>query len=70
MQKAKELGIELKTAQAAVSFEDAEEIMQYILTGKSSKIKEIKKVVKATSEVEKKESNNRKTFRRKYCKYS
>ncbi|OCL88642.1 Translation initiation factor IF-2 [Aliarcobacter thereius] len=40
MQKAKELGIELKTAQASVSFEDAEEIMQYILTGKSKRIKE------------------------------
>ena len=40
MQKAKELGIDLKTAQATVSYEDAEEITQYIMTGKSSRIKE------------------------------
>ena len=33
MQKAKELGIDLKTAQATVSYEDAEEITQYIMTG-------------------------------------
>lgn len=59
MQKAKELGIELKTAQAAVSFEDAEEIMQYILTGKSSKIKEpIEKPKKI--EVKKEESKEEK----------
>ncbi len=38
MQKAKELGIDLKTAQSTVSFEDAEKITQYILTGKSSKL--------------------------------
>lgn len=30
MQKAKELGIDLKTVQASVSYEDAEEITQYI----------------------------------------
>ncbi|AYJ78556.1 translation initiation factor IF-2 N-terminal domain-containing protein [Aliarcobacter cryaerophilus] len=38
MQKAKELGIDLKTAQASVSYEDAEEITQYILTGKSDRL--------------------------------
>ena len=36
--KAKDLGIELKSPQSAVSFEDAEEITNYIMTGKSSKI--------------------------------
>ncbi|MFV7790958.1 translation initiation factor IF-2 [Aliarcobacter lanthieri] len=48
MQKAKELGIDLKTAQATVSFEDAEEITQYIMTGKSSRLKKVStpKVIK------------------------
>jgi len=41
IQKAKELGIDLKTAQATVSFEDAEEITQYIMTGKSSRLKKV-----------------------------
>jgi len=41
IQKAKELGIDLKTAQATVSFEDAEEITQYIITGKSSRLKKV-----------------------------
>jgi 5-methylcytosine-specific restriction enzyme B len=36
--KAKDLGFELKSPQSAVSFEDAEEITNYIMTGKSSKI--------------------------------
>ncbi len=36
--KAKDLNIELKSPQSAVSFEDAEEIANYIMTGKSSKI--------------------------------
>ena len=36
--KAKDLGIELKSPQSAVSFEDAEEITNYIMIGKSSKI--------------------------------
>jgi translation initiation factor IF-2 len=36
--KAKDLGIELKSPQSAVSFEDAEEIANYIMTGKSSKL--------------------------------
>ncbi len=38
--KAKDLGIELKSPQSAVSFEDAEEITNYIMTGKSSKVAE------------------------------
>ena len=48
--KAKDLGIELKSPQSAVSFEDAEEIANYIMTGKSSKLPkkpEPKKVKKA-----------------------
>ncbi|RXK13342.1 translation initiation factor IF-2 [Halarcobacter mediterraneus] len=46
--KAKDLGIELKSPQTAVSFEDAEEITNYIMTGKSSKLvkKTVTKVVK------------------------
>ena len=57
MQKAKELGIDLKTAQATVSYEDAEEITQYIMTGKSSRIKEPveEKVLKPKEEIEVKE---------------
>ena len=43
--KAKDLKIELKSPQSAVSFEDAEEITKYIMTGKSSKI-EVKPVEK------------------------
>src|SRR5574344_866030 len=38
--KAKDLGIDLKSAQTAVSYADAEEITNYILTGKSKRIKE------------------------------
>ena len=38
--KAKDLGIELKSPQSAVSFEEAEEIANYLMTGKSSKISE------------------------------
>ncbi len=47
--KAKDLGIELKSPQSAVSFEDAEEIANYILTGKSKKIpsKPVAKIKKA-----------------------
>ena len=47
--KAKDLGIELKTSQSAVSIEDAEEIANYIMTGKSRKlpkVEEKKKVIK------------------------
>jgi translation initiation factor IF-2 len=43
--KAKDLKIELKSPQSAVSYEDAEEITKYIMTGKSSKI-EKKEAVK------------------------
>jgi len=53
--KACDLGIELKSPQSAVSFEDAEEIANYIMTGKSSKIEkkpEVKKVKKAAPKKE------------------
>jgi translation initiation factor IF-2 len=36
--KAKDLGIELKSPQSAVSYEDAEEITKYIMTGNSSRL--------------------------------
>ncbi|RXK00581.1 translation initiation factor IF-2 [Arcobacter sp. CECT 8989] len=54
--KAKDLGIELKSPQTAVSFEDAEEIANYIMTGKSSKLATkpaAKKVVKKKEPVKK-----------------
>ena len=55
--KAKDLGIELKSPQSAVSFEDAEEIATYIMTGKSSKISnkpasKEKKVIKKEEKIE------------------
>ena len=57
--KAKDLNIELKSPQSAVSYEDAEEIANYIMTGKSKKLPatpaKVKKVapkkVEATVEV-------------------
>ncbi len=58
--KAKDLGIELKSPQSAVSFEDAEEIANYIMTGKSAKLakkpapKKVKKIVKKEEKVEEK----------------
>ena len=39
MSKASYLGLELKSAQSSVSFEDAEEIASYIMTGKSKLLK-------------------------------
>ena len=41
IKKAKDLNIELKSPQSPVSFEDAEEITNYIMTGKSSKLPKI-----------------------------
>ena len=43
IKKAKDLGMDLKSAQSQVSFSDAEEIATYIMTGKSSKLKVKKK---------------------------
>lgn len=62
--KAKDLSIELKSPQSTVSFEDAEEIATYILTGKSSKlpakpkpaVKKAAKKVEAQIEDKKEES--------------
>ena len=53
--KAKDLGIELKSPQSTVSFEDAEEIANYIMTGKSSKLPK-KPVAKIKKAVQKKET--------------
>ncbi|NQY95337.1 MAG: translation initiation factor IF-2 [Campylobacteraceae bacterium] len=54
--KAKDLSIELKSPQSTVSFEDAEEIANYIMTGKSSKLpkKEVKKkpIIKKAVKIE------------------
>lgn len=56
--KAKDLGIELKSPQTAVSYEDAEEITKYMMTGKSERLAtkpaKVKKVVKK-EEVKKEE---------------
>ncbi|RXJ88559.1 translation initiation factor IF-2 [Arcobacter sp. CECT 8983] len=60
--KAKDLGIELKSPQTAVSFEDAEEIANYIMTGKSSKLAKkpaAKKVVKKKEPVKKETESNK-----------
>ena len=54
IKKAKDLGIELKSPQSPVSYEDAEEIANYIMTGKSSKIEQKKKPAKIVKKVEKK----------------
>ena len=67
--KAKDLGVELKSPQSAVSVEDAEEIANYIITGKSAKLakkaapkpkKEVKKVVEETKEVKAEEKTEKK----------
>ncbi len=50
--KAKDLNIELKSPQSAVSYEDAEEITKYIMTGNSSRLPS-KPVSKAKKIVEK-----------------
>ena len=54
--KAKDLKIELKSPQSAVSFEDAEAITNYIMTGKSPKL-EVKPVAKPKKVVEKTTEN-------------
>lgn len=64
--KAKDLGIELKSPQTAVSYEDAEEITKYMMTGKSERLAtkpaKVKKVVK---EEVKKETEEIKTPKEK-----
>jgi len=64
--KAKDLGIELKSPQTAVSFEDAEEIANYIMTGKSSKLKKpaakIKKEAPKTEEETVEKTEEKKTI--------
>lgn len=65
--KAKDLGIELKSPQTAVSYEDAEEITKYMMTGKSERLAtkpaKVKKVVK--KEVVKKETEEIETPKEK-----
>ncbi len=49
IEKAKDLGVDLKSPQSSVSFDDAEEIANYIMTGKSKRLKKApakKKIVK------------------------
>ncbi|WP_419763833.1 MAG: translation initiation factor IF-2 [Arcobacter sp.] len=46
IKKAKDLGIELKSPQSQATVEDAEEIVNYIMTGKSKKLPPKKKVTK------------------------
>ncbi len=54
--KAKDLGIIVVSPQSAVSYEDAEEITKYIMTGNSSRLKtNSKKIKKIKKELEKKE---------------
>ncbi|WP_375722703.1 translation initiation factor IF-2 [Arcobacter sp. KX21116] len=48
--KAKDLGIELKSPQSQTTVEDAEEIVNYIMTGKSKKLPQKKKVAKKVEE--------------------
>ncbi len=59
--KAKDLGIELKSPQSAVSFEDAEEIANYIMTGKSSKLEKKKPAakIKKAAPVQKEETTKK-----------
>ena len=51
IKKAKELGMDLKTPHSAVSVEEAEEIANYIMTGKSDKIVQAKKKQQPKQEV-------------------
>lgn len=40
--KAKDLRFNLKSPQSALNYQDAEELLNYIITGKSNRLKEIK----------------------------
>ena len=64
IEKAKDLGIELKSPQSAVSFEDAEEITNYIMTGTSKRLKKApvkqKQTVKKKAAAEKEETKPQK----------
>ena len=50
--KAKDLNIDLKSPQSAVSYEDAEEITKYIMTGSSSRLPSKSPASKAKKVVE------------------
>ena len=56
IKKAKDLGIDLKSPHSTVSLEDAEEITNYIMTGKSSKL--VVKEKKPSKTEHKKEQTN------------
>lgn len=45
MAKAKDLGIDLKSPQSVVTIEEAEEIANYIMTGKSKLLKKLNQKV-------------------------
>ena len=62
--KAKDLGVELKSPQSQVSYEDAEEIANYIMTGTSSKLK-VKKEKSAPKKQEKKETVKKESSEKK-----
>ena len=70
-EKTQEINIEVKTIRASVSEEDANKIMNYIMTGsepKQNKSNQVKKVKQENSEkkpVEKNTKNNSKTMNRK-----
>ena len=59
LQKAQELGFEAKTASSAVTTEQAEELYNYVLSGKSIETKAVKTEAKATKE----ETKTKKTTR-------
>lgn len=62
LQKAQELGFEAKTASSAVTTEQAEELYNYVLSGKSIEPKgKIEKAEKAESKPKKEESKAKKT---------
>ena len=53
LQKAQELGFEVKTASSAVTTEQAEELYNYVLSGKSVEIKTSKEETKKSTKTEK-----------------
>jgi ABC-type dipeptide/oligopeptide/nickel transport system ATPase component len=66
--EAKKLKIELKSPQSAVSFEDAEEITNFIISGKSSRLKEkeIINKIKEPPKIERKITLNKKSIKNKF----
>ena len=54
LQKAQELGFEVKTASSAVTTEQAEELYNYVLSGKSVEIKTSKEETKKSTKTDRK----------------